>query len=285
MKHTIPFLIALLVVPLARAQTFEVQLNLNTETRRNAGESPEPTSFYAWPFISAGDGLGDPLTQQVVVSSPSGHFQGYINHPNGWSASSTVFTDRGELEDELFNNGDWAIRDFTEISDGVFNGEQLYQFSVSGELGALDALIPTLIDDNAHELDHDAPVFTWHNPGGLFQAVNVYLYDRSGGGYAAVDWAVLDGDANSYAPTLSLNPGTPYRLEVNQRRDAGDSIWAGEPFGSEDFPYAWGFQADLNSIGIYEFTTVPEPHEYALAVGAGLIGFGLWRRQRRTARA
>lgn len=271
-----PILAALLAAPLAPAQTFQLQLNINSETLRNAGGSPDPTVYFAFPFIAFQDEFNELPTQTVVVESPNQLFNGYANHPDGWAASSLVMDDRDEFGNELFNNGDWRIRDFAELGVlGVLTGEQVHEFSVSG---AVDALAATVVEDNAHELDPGAPVFKWNNPGGLFDAVNVYLYDRTGGGFVLVAWDLLGGDADTYAPALSLAPGTPYRLEVNQRISA-PGITAGTPFGSEPFPYLWDFGADLNSIGVYEFTAVPEPRACAAAAGALLLGFGLWRRR------
>lgn len=34
------------------------------------------------------------------------------------------------------------------------------------------------------------------------------------------------------------------------------------------------------SIGLWEVVEVPEPHEYALMAGLGLLGFGAWRRRK-----
>lgn len=265
------------------AQSMDLTLNVNSQIRLTAGQAPEDATYYAWPFISATDEFDEPVTHQVKASSPGGAFQGYINHPQGWSASSTVYNDPAAFEDELFNSGDWTLHDFTSIDGPPNPAEVQYSFSVSGDSTVLDGLAGTLVTDNAHLLDPEAPTFEWSNPGGLFEAVNVYLFDLTETSLGTS--SLLDGDATSWSPTYTLVPGHAYQLFVNQRRSATDDVSITEPSGDNSLPYFWNTSADVNANGIYDFTAVPEPHEYALTVGAGLVGFGLWRRQRRTVRA
>jgi hypothetical protein len=264
----------------ARSQVMSLTLNVNSQIRVIAGAGPEMTEYYAWPFITASDDMGEPLTQQVQASSPGGQFEGYINHPSGWTASSTVYHDAAAFEDELFNNGDWELRDFTSI-EGFAEDEAVYTFSVSGSETFLDGLGGTLITDNAHLLDLGAPTFEWANPGGLYDAMNVYLYDLTDTSLGTS--ALLDGDAASWSPAYTLLPGHEYQLSVNQRRDTSGLVTISEPAGDDPFPYQWFTSADVNANGVYEFTAVPEPHEHALAAGAALLGMALWRRARRPA--
>lgn len=264
------------------AQNIFLALNVNSEIRLTAGQAPGDVAYYAWPFITVSDASDEPVTHQVRVASPGGDFEGYVNHPMGWSASSTVYSDPAAFEDELFNNGDWTLHDFTSIDGPPNPAEVQYGFSVSGSPDFLDGVTGTLVTDNAHELDLGAPTFEWNNPGGLYDFVNVYLFDRTDPSQGTSD--LLSGDASSWSPTYTLVPGHEYQLFVNQRRSATDDVSISEPSGDDSLPYFWNTSADVNANGIYDFTAVPEPHEYALAVGAGLVGFGLWRRSRRGAR-
>jgi hypothetical protein len=270
----------------AAEATMSLTLNVNSEIRLNAGQPPQDTAYYAWPFLAASDDDGNPLAQAVKVASPGGNFEGYINHPMGWSASSSVFNDPVAVEDELFNNGDWTLRDFASFDGPPNPAETVYSFSVTPSPGFLDGLAGTLITDNAHLLDPGAPTFEWTNPGGLFEAVNVYLFDLTDTSLGTSD--LLDGDATSWSPSYTLVPGHEYQLFVNQRRDTSGLVAISDPIpddpSGDSFPYLWSSSADVNANGIYDFTAVPEPHEYALLAGAGLLGFALWRRVRRAAR-
>lgn len=265
------------------AQNIFLTLNVNSEIRLTAGQAPGDAAYYAWPFITASDEFDEPVTQQVKVASPGGNFEGYVNHPMGWSASSLVYSDPAGFEDELVNNGDWTLHDFTSIDGPPDPAEQVYSFTVSSNPGFLDGLTGTLVTDNAHELDLGAPTFEWNNPGGLYDFVNVYLNDLTDTSQSISD--LLPGDASSWSPTHTLVPGHEYQLFVNQRRDTTGLVTISDPEPADSFPYFWGWSADVNANGIYEFTAVPEPHEYAALAGAGLLGFALWRRARRTVRA
>ena len=69
-------------------------------------------------------------------------------------------------------------------------------------------------------------------------------------------------------------------------RGAGSHIIASDVFDTTLFPGSGAFGTSVSggSVGNYrvvnaEFSVVPEPSTYALIAGAGLVGFGLWRRR------
>ena len=74
------------------------------------------------------------------------------------------------------------------------------------------------------------------------------------------------GVSATYAPVFSSTPTVVFRTSA----PAGENIFslAGAVTTSSDFRIATG-----------DFTAVPEPSTYALVAGAGLAGFGLWRRR------
>ncbi len=193
------------MTPLANAQLFELDLRIQSSTTRYAG-SPATTWYYAHPHLN----LDDSLAQQVAVKSPSRDivsfqgFAGYHNHPFG-TISSSFGSTRSNFTDELFNNGNWRVHDFTDLSDSPdLSNEVIYQFALSGGPGALDLLVPTIIDDNASSLNPNAPVFSWTNPGpGLYDSIRVVLSERVGFSLNHLTSDLLDSTADSWNPSVS----------------------------------------------------------------------------------
>lgn len=73
-------------------------------------------------------------------------------------------------------------------------------------------------------------------------------------------WLIRDG-ANQSNFTLNTAGGTG---TLTHQDDAGDSQ-----------------AANVHNVGAaqLQLTVVPEPHEYAMMAGLGLLGFGVWRRK------
>lgn len=90
------------------------------------------------------------------------------------------------------------------------------------------------------------------------------------------DRFLLFGSTGSIFVPVGYTSGAPL---------SGDATWANQTLSSLGLTpgtYVWNFGTGANAdTWTVNITAVPEPHQYAMAAGLGLVGLGLWRRHAR----
>lgn len=164
--------------------------------------------------------------------------------------------------------------------DGSFtwNVSLWYQTTPSGSAGTLITSVNIDGTDSLvggvwrMESFSNVPLFT-----GVTYAITVERSDNIGLGLYSNGTDQLNG-ASDTAADNTLQPAVYSGINVLRvgTRTAGAQF---EPFNI--FDGTGPFRADPTELRFVtgNFTPVPEPETYALIAGAGLVGFGLWRRR------
>ncbi len=77
--------------------------------------------------------------------------------------------------------------------------------------------------------------------------------------------------------SISVNPGDTLRLKAGSWTFSGDADFNPATLGTF---IGHVFLTDHNANRLSSSVVVPEPQDYALLAGAGLLGFGIWHRKK-----
>lgn len=244
-------------------------------------DGDEPVLYLAFPSLHVPD---DGYTHEIVVSSPTQAFLGYVNHPEWIGSSSIHLSSIESLSSEL--TGQWRLV-FGANSELAEN----YLFDVDTTYLSSDDFPSFELVEPMHGstgISNAGFTASWTAPEGIASA-GISLYR----GRQFIDYYDLEpGQTTLAIDDLELEPGE-YELNLSIYYQDIQNISIGTPYcegddegeiavlGVSGLPFEWITETQLRLQDRHAFTVVPEPSHYAALASALILVVILGKRMRR----
>jgi hypothetical protein len=189
----------------------------------------------------------------------------------------------GTMADQFHLSSSWTMVVTNSVGDRF---DYTFQIEILGLNEATDfpamAITSPAPADPVPVVVGNQPTITWTRPSPQFSAVEGYFAPYNGG--LGGPNQVIDPNQSSFTPETPLAPGD-YAFYVQYLQDLSGRLSVTTPTSENseapEIDLIFGGANYTLTSGTVVFSVVPEPAEYALAGGAALALFALWRRQRR----
>lgn len=238
---------------------------------------------------------------------------GFSESPSSGQLSSTTWgfdgfaVQTGESNDDA-NNVNWSGtytdgRHARGTQTGAFDGSTDFGFYQPSELGGSFGIKPNAHNYTPGNLYLLVQNNTGVNWGGFQVGYDLFGMHATGFQDVSVDFsyassaALVNADSPTYSSSVFQDSTTGLDVDTSSyteiRSSSSQQTISGINVANGDYLYLrWTIddvsagatgQRDQIAIDNVQFTAVPEPHEYALVAGIGLVLFALYRRRFATA--